>query len=577
MEEKCLDSVFRIIKQYNYVELDAIRYMYCLLIEKSIDLEIFNTVEREGINACSVLPITISAIFETFFRNNSITANKKYAKYYIDPRLSNYIVQKSNITPTDAVLDGNVLINGYLTYLPENAMKRTGYQIEPQITAMLGSTSVLLLEKELIYEARDRNGLKLYDKIFYHIPSDVHNITHASCAEYIKKLKIRGTSYEAVCLQMISLLLNRKGTAYITISDAFLIRDTAQIVQTRKYLAEHFNIKEIIKIDDGFYPIKEMARGSILVLEEGSKTDIINFSTLTVDNQISLKEMKYTSLDIIAKNNYKIIPQDTHKVKSCDDSLSKLDFNDIFEINNNEELKDLNELKDLKELNCLYINKQGQTTVSKNESKYMISLKTGSHQFYLFYLKYIIDNTNVDYIDKIKLPGFNRTRFDFVQEYMQNREAYQALTTRIYLTSKTLKKQLLNFYSCTTGRKLSDICKISDQWKNTDIIAILFNTLNVGRAIYNPVNTQMKSHWWLTLLPDAPFDLRYIYHYIGYYNERLQELSRTKSQNHLSQSNIQELVIPSLPLSLQQKIIIECDKYEDFKRLSFDDELLFNF
>jgi hypothetical protein len=577
MEVKCLDSVFRIIKQYNYVELEAIHYIFKLVIEKSVDLEVFNKVERDSINACSALPLTVSDIFETFFRNNSISANKKYAKYYLDPRLSKYIVQKSNISPDDAVLDCNVLINGYLTNIPSNVTKRTGYQKEPHISAMVGKNGgVSLLEKELIYEKRDRNELKLYDKIFYQIPSDVHNITHASCAEYIKKLKIRGTSYEAVCLQMLSLLLNRKGTAYITISDAFLIRDTAQIVQTRKYLAEHFNIKEIIKIDDGFYPIKDIARCSILVLEEGNKTDIINFSTLTVDN--SLKEMKYTSLDIIAKNNYKIIPQDTQEVKSCNDSRSMLDFNDIFEISTDKEEKTGKDLNGFNHLNCLYINKQGQATESKSESKYMISLKTGQHRFYLFYLKYIVDNTNVDYIDKIKLPGFNRTRFDFVQEYMQNREEYQSLTNRIYVIGKTLKNHVLNFFHTNnTGQKLSDICKISDQWHAMDVIAILFNTLNVGRAIYNPVNTQMKSHWWLTLLPNAPYELRYIYHYIGYYNERLQELSRTKSQNHLSQSNIQELVIPSLPISLQQKIIAECDKYEDCKSLSFDDDLLFNF
>jgi len=562
-----LDQIFRIVK-HTYVDLEAIQFMYRLLVKKDVDLSPFTAIERDYINECHAWPITIGAIFETFFRNNSIVSNKKYAKYYMNKRLSEYIVQKSALNGDESILDGNVLINGYLNYITNANV--TGYQTQPLIQNILNPAKPLK-QNDLIFEQRDRKDIQIYDRIFFNIPSDVHNITHASCAEYIKKLKIRGTSYEAVCLQMISLLLARKGIAFITISDTFLLRDTVQIVQTRKYLLDHYNIKEIIKIDDGFNPVKDTIHSSILILEEGSKTEEILFSTVKFNEAAEDNIVQTNSLlipvDTIKQNNYVLAYHAYKNSKTKYENEDMKAFKDIFEIS---EMEDPDKA-------YIYIDKNNKTTDVKAESKYIISAK--NHPVYLHYLKHYLHNNVVDYIDKIVLPVIPENFANLMMKHINALSEHNDLKQKLYQNGVMLKKNLLELYmGHSTQVSLSSKCDISDQ-QNQNAIGVMFNTANVGAVVYHP-DESLKSYWWLTMKSANTSSCKFVYYYIWYNFTHLHELAQMKAQNHLSQSNILNLKIPCVPLEIQQLIIQKCDGYTyPNPPAKNDDEIdfLFNF
>ena len=559
-----LDHIFRIVK-HTHSDLEAIQFMYRLLVKKDVDLSTFTAIERDYINECnSSMSITIGAIFETFFQNNSIVSNKKYAKYYMNPRLAEYIVQKSRLNGGESILDGNVLINGYLNYI--NNTNVTGYQTQPLIQNILNYAKPLN-QNDLIFEQRDRKNIQIYDRIFFNIPLDVHNITHASCADYIKKLKIRGTSYEAVCLQMISLLLSQKGIAFITISDTFLRRDTVQIVQTRKYLVNHYNIKEIIKIDDCFNPVKDT---SIIVLEEGSKTEDILFSTVKFENieNIVQTNSHFIPVDTIKQNNYVLSYQayKNSKTKYENDEDMKT-FKDLFDLSAGEDT----------DKSYIYIDKNNKTTDVKAESKYIISGK--NHPVYLHYLKHYLNNNVVVYIDKIVLPVIPENVANLMMKQITSLSEHYDLKEKIYQNGVMLKKQLLELYMGNPEQiALSATCDISDE-QNTNAIGVMYNTANVGAVVYHPTES-LKSYWWLTMKPANTISCKFVYYYIWYNFTHLHELAQTKSQNHLSQSNILNVKIPNVSLEIQELIIQKCDgyTYQNPNPSLFDDvDLLFNY
>ena len=467
----------------------------------------------------------------------------------------------------------NLKTNGYLNYISNANV--TGYQTQPLIQNIINCAKPLN-QNDLIFEQRDRKNIQIYDRIFFNIPSDVHNITHASCADYIKKLKIRGTSYEAVCLQMISLLLARKGIAFITISDTFLLRDTVQIVQTRKYLIDHYNIKEIIKIDDCFNPVKDAIHSSILILEEGSKTEDVLFSTVKFkfdEENIVQTNNLLIPVDAIKQNNY-VLSYHVYKNKN-----SKTKYE------NNEDTKAFTDLFEISEIEdpakaYIYIDKNNKTTGVKAECKYILSSK--NHPVYLHFLKHYLHNNAVEYLDKIVFPVIPENIANLIMKNITALSEHYVLQQKLYQNGIRLKKQLLELYMGHPEQvSLSATCDISEE-HNKNAIGVMYNTANVGSAVYQP-NESLKSYWWLTMKPantiSCKFKFKFFYYYIWYNYDHLQELSQMKAQNHLSQSNILNVKIPNVSLEIQELIIQKCDMYtyQNPNPSLFDDvDLLFN-
>jgi len=561
-----LDSVFRIIKNLNNTELEGIQFMYKLLVQKSIDLSIFTPIECDQIQVCSGYAITINDIFLAYFRNNSIVTNKKYAKYYTDERVSKWLIGNNPVG--ENILDGNVTINGCYPLITSG--KKVGYQANPIISDLIGES---LLATELLFENRDRTNLYLYDTIFFNIPSDVHNITHASCANYVKKLKIRGTSYEALTLQMISLLLARKGTAYITISDSFLMSDTTQIVQTRKYLTEFFNVTEIIKIDECFYPVKDTLRGSIMVLQEGAKTDSIKFSLLTLDASTgqAVKQNTHTiPMEMITANNYNF----THHVYNSKKlflpikGANRLTFSDVFEYHTT---------ADQAVGTYLCVDKQGIPSIGnfQADNKYAIALKNPKdHVFLLYYADHYIRKYPNLNLDCISIPDIPADKCEEIYQQLLLDDGQAEIVKNL-----RLKKQLLDLYHSKCDVTLGDICTMEEKIRPGPVITIINNAANVGRATYYETDTPpVKSQWVVFLKETEKWNLKFIYYYVDYYLEHLQRISRMKTQNYVSRTNVSDLKLPAVPLEIQEKIIGIFTNYENTGRnVHVTQDLLFQF
>ena len=66
----------------------------------------------------------------------------------------------------------------------------------------------------------------------------------------MKDLKIRGTKFEPLALQLIMKGLNKGGRACVIVSNALLQSTSICAVETRKYLLQNFEVEKIIEISN---------------------------------------------------------------------------------------------------------------------------------------------------------------------------------------------------------------------------------------------------------------------------------------------------------------------------------------
>jgi len=161
---------------------------------------------------------------------------------------------------------------------------------------------------------KDEINIEKSDIIISDLPSDIKNLTHASCCSKIKQLKIRGTKSEPLIIQLITTLLTKNGKAILFIPDSFLFSDSNQHVETRKYLLNNFCIEQVIAISEH--------KKSILIFSNKKQdqqiklTDINNTYEYLLDNDKIVE--KFFSLfyqNYYIDLNEKPINKQTHKLR----------------------------------------------------------------------------------------------------------------------------------------------------------------------------------------------------------------------------------------------------------------------
>ena len=123
-------------------------------------------------------------------------------------------------------------------------------------TALLGSGRVLLFLQTLkflenIYNSNplvENFNHKGYDIIISRLPTTIFGITHAATCDRVKDLKIRGTRFEQLALQLIMKGLNKGGRACIIVTNGLLQSTSICGVETRKYLLNNFEVEKIIEL-----------------------------------------------------------------------------------------------------------------------------------------------------------------------------------------------------------------------------------------------------------------------------------------------------------------------------------------
>jgi type I restriction-modification system DNA methylase subunit len=122
----------------------------------------------------------------------------------------------------------------------------------------------------------------------------------------IKKLKLRGTKFEPLLLQLVMMSLNKKARAVLIVPDILLFGDSAQAIETRKYLVENFLVKKIIKINDNLNVVKG-SHNSILYFEQGTDTKSIEISQISLaNNEIMEESVMNLKIEQIVKNNFSL-------------------------------------------------------------------------------------------------------------------------------------------------------------------------------------------------------------------------------------------------------------------------------
>ena len=111
---------------------------------------------------------------------------------------------------------------------------------------------------------KDDMELLGYDVIITKMPNE-QNIKHADTCERVNKLKIRGTKCEPLYLQLLMTSLNNGGHCVVIVPKTLLVNESQCHIQTRKYLLENFEVKNIMQMDQ-FYSLHFINSGKPTIM-----------------------------------------------------------------------------------------------------------------------------------------------------------------------------------------------------------------------------------------------------------------------------------------------------------------------
>ena len=275
----CYCLIFKKIN--NYEEFEKVRIdlfnrcnIFRLLYVKKLDVQTLSKLELEISNSNIDKKIYIKDLFKFYINNDNLNNVKEYSKYYNNDKLTEWIT--NFINPLDNninIYDGNIKINSYLERITNNN-KIYGNQPNEQVYELIIFDLYLnnkldlckhisnhdILYEDIISKKDSSNHDSFFDLILYDFSNNQHNIIHANCCTKIKKLKIRGTKYEPLLLQLIMMSLNKNGRALLIVPDILLFGNSTQVIETRKYLIDNFNVKKVCQLDESLLNIKSIKK-----------------------------------------------------------------------------------------------------------------------------------------------------------------------------------------------------------------------------------------------------------------------------------------------------------------------------
>jgi hypothetical protein len=561
------------------------------------NFEIYNLVNNNLDNNI------IDNIFKYYFNNDNLIYIKDYNKNYNNPLFTEYIVNLGNPTKNDYIFDGNIKINSYLNYI----IKKINIT---DITKLYGCSYNKYITDLCIFEIYLNNKLNLsnninnndiliddiktinnYDLIIIDFPTNYHNIIYANCCNKIKQLKIRGTKSEPLLLQLIMLSLNKNGRAVVIVNDSLLFNESNQHIKTRQFLIENFNLKKIIKIDENIYKIKGI-KNSILYFENNNKTKNVDFIKLNYDNNKITEEFIINiDFDVIIKNNYSLYYKlycDLNNNIINNNNIIYLNIKDIFNIYNNKtdiinnNIKEINitiipkyyknniKIINYNEINnysdiCLYlIEKENTNYIPNYLNIYIINFLQNKINLFT---KGKMNQINIDKIYDIKIPILTKNIQETIcNYYIYSNKLYQDNKKQIE-NYKNMKKCIFDSLLNSNYIELNEIINLKNvnelDQNYTKIIGIIRNGLTTGAVTLIENNIFSNNSYYLLLKNDTLFLIEFIYYYLQYNQNKLNELSNLTQQNSLNKSNLLLFKIPVLLLDDQKYIISYCIDFDN--------------
>jgi hypothetical protein len=538
----------------------------------------------------------IDEIFKIYLHNENLLDIKDYIKHYNNKLLSDWIyklLDNNNNNNLKSIFDGNVNINSYLDLFKTGT--KFGLQTNDYIYEIVLIQNFInnkfkinpIINTDILVNNIQLNN-SLFDIIFFDFPTDIHNLIYTQCCDKIKKLKIRGTRSECLLLQLISLSLNPNGEAILIIPESILYSDSKQVIETRKYLFNNFNIHKIVHIDQNIYynninrdlkSITNTLKNCIFYFKNNGKTNTINISKIKLDKTKIIEEHIYEINSI--NDEYSFYYKDYLHLSN----KTELNFkyvNDLFNFydGNTSDKTLINE--SLIILNRYYNSNNNFIKISKIESEcdysnsYLIREKEESvdNFYFLYYLEnvikkdpeYFIKGRNNKFdsskIKEYKIPILSLDKQNIICDYLPICEKIITATQENIDRYTLLKNSVLENIPTTNMISLEDIVDLVQEQTDNKLISILRNSLYAGDVNLYQGNLLNSNSYYL-VPKNNNFILQYIYYYLKYKEPYIKELSKLTQQNNLIKSNLLSIEIPNINISLQNDIINVCTEFDN--------------
>ena len=559
-----LETVYKLLSSNNIFGLEAIHLLVKLQHKK---YDTYNSMCEDIIKFISEHKLTTDYIFRYFLEHDNLNIIKEYNKFYNNKLLVQYVQNMVDINDNDkTILDANMKVNSFL----ENIDNKQLYGIQTNNIIYdihtINNNNIILKSDNIITNDIPFDQ-KHFDVIFCDFPTDIHNMIYASCCNKIKKLKIRGTKSEPLLLHLIMMSLNKNGKACLIVPDALLFSDSNQFIETRKYLLENFNVKQIVEISG--------TKSSILYFENKGTTKTLDCMKLNyIDNTISSTNVININLNTIKDNNYSLwYKQYIDTPKS--NQLEYTDVGSLFHIYSDNFPINTTGLA----LNKYYENSSSIKIGNSTKAYYFIVLKNDtSNLFLLYYLESIINLSQAQFtkgkmnlfdinkINKYMIPiistdkqlainNYIKISNDIIENNNKQIEQYNLLKTSLF-ESLFLKEYVT----------LGDITSLyNDNIIKDKMIGIIRNGLNAGTVyMVNKNDTIQNNSYYLQSSSDASleYNIDFIYHWMKYMENKLILLSNLTSQPNLNKSNLLQFNVPKLDMSNMNTIVSYCNEFD---------------
>jgi len=587
--------VDKIIYLYNYfnIEID--------INIKELTLKLVNVIKLIDIKKIDKINL-FNEIFEYYLNTENLASTKYYVKFYNKKILSEWIFNLGNPTISEqmgTIFFGNIKVNSYLNILVEKGQdkkinfnkisdKLYGHQ-NNQFIKRLELANIMLNSNKNFSENFSSDDLltkdislstNSFDLIYFDFPSGIHNIIYANCCNKIKKLKLRGTKYEPLLLQLIMYSLNINGRSILIVPDNLLFSDSVQHIETRKHLMENFNVKKITQIDESLY-VDKGNKNSILYFENNGSTKSVEFTKISLktnNNIIEETNQSVIPIDKIKSNIYSLYYKTYESIKNLNQDIKSKNFNEIFEFNTKLDSFDS------KQFICLEKYYKNDKSISIGSIKqdcweyYIISKNNEASNFnikllenilkakYQYLVKGKMNQFDLNKISQLKIPIMSEQIINHVCEYMHITDKIIIDNNEKINSTYKLKWCLMNSISLDKMILINKITKLYDKKSiiepSIKMIGIIRNGLSAGQVYSLDSNDNISTNSHYLIIKDTNYLLEFVYHWLKYNESKLKEIANLNFQPNLSQTNLLNFKIPEISIESQIEIVNNCNDFD---------------
>jgi len=600
----------------NYDIINYLHHNYYISYKFNIKC---NTIINNLINFVKNIKfIDINEIFMFYLNNDTIQNVKTYSKYYNHPILIKWIVNNIKPKPNIFIFDGNLKVNSYLneiiSYYKENNYvinynNLFGAQDNQEIKEIINLELFLnsnnnfnsqIISHNILFN--DINNIN-YNIIFFDITNnDIHNIIHAKCCDKIKKLKIRGTKYEPLMLQLILNSLEINGQAIVIVPYSLLFCDSILHTETRKYLLENYNLKKIIEIDDPLTLIKNIKKSILFIENNNNNNNKLEFSKIKLHNNNIIEE---NIIDIdynkIINNNYilysniyitnNIIDKKLNNVNILNYCDLYYNINDINYNNNNLEniliiskyyktnnfikIISINDIKKYNDYILFIVEKENNDFI--NGFLYLF-IEYAVNTKYFNFIKGTMDQIDIDKIKLINIPVISKETQTIIYNYnIYSNKLYNYNLTQIDLYKNLSKCIFDTIFNTTHKIELKNILNITSNNEidiiNNNYIGVTKNKLlqnNIFIINNNYYNDNNDNIYYLKLI-NQDFILDFIFYYLIYFSNYI------NTNIIINKKFIDIIHIPIIDFDNQKQIITNINLFNSIiDKHNIDNENIIN-